>query len=106
MWARCNEAEFRAFGITFENKVARFEEAFAIIRRLLAGERVSSMGASIASMTLCSSRGRGAACHYSIGRSGPRVLAATLHHVDWWNSWYSWYGNTPSGFERELKARW
>ena len=39
-----NEAEFRAFGIAFENKVARFEEAFTIIRRLLAGERVSFDG--------------------------------------------------------------
>ncbi len=33
-----------------------------------------------------------------IGSSGPRVLAATSPHVEWWNSWYSWYGNTPSGF--------
>ena len=31
-----NEAEFRAFGIPFEHKVARFEEAFTIIRRLFA----------------------------------------------------------------------
>src|SRR5262245_27690732 len=39
-----NEAEFRAFGIPFERKVARFEEAFTIIRRLLARERVSFTG--------------------------------------------------------------
>src|SRR5512133_2872928 len=39
-----NEAEFRAFGIPFEYKVARFEEAFTIIRRLLARERVTFTG--------------------------------------------------------------
>jgi len=39
-----NEAEFRAFGIPFEHKVARFEEAFTIIQRLLARERVSFAG--------------------------------------------------------------
>ena len=60
-----NEAEFRAFGIAFENKVARFEEAFTIIRRLLAGERVSFDGRFYRSMTLCSCRGQSAACHYS-----------------------------------------
>ena len=39
-----NETEFRAFGIPFDNKVSRFEEAFAIVRRLLAGERVTFEG--------------------------------------------------------------
>src|SRR6188472_1143842 len=39
-----NETEFRAFGIPFDYKVARFEEAFTIVRRLLAGERVSFEG--------------------------------------------------------------
>ena len=39
-----NEVEFRAFGIPFDYRVARFEEAFEIVRRLLAGERVSFEG--------------------------------------------------------------
>jgi alkanesulfonate monooxygenase SsuD/methylene tetrahydromethanopterin reductase-like flavin-dependent oxidoreductase (luciferase family) len=34
-----------------------------------------------------------------VGSTGPRVLAATLPHVDVWNTWYDWYGNTPDGFE-------
>jgi hypothetical protein len=33
-----------------------------------------------------------------VGSNGPRVLAASLPHVDAWNTWYSSYGNTPSGF--------
>src|SRR5215813_994329 len=39
-----NETEFRAFGIPFDRRVARFEEAFEIVRRLLAGERVTFAG--------------------------------------------------------------
>jgi len=35
-----------------------------------------------------------------VGTSGPRVLAASAPHLDYWNAWYSWYGNTPSGFAK------
>src|SRR5262249_30719456 len=40
-----NRAEFDAFGIPFDHRVSRFEEAFEIIRRLLARERVTFDGA-------------------------------------------------------------
>ena len=50
-----NEAEFRAFGIPFDRRISRFEEAFEIVRRLLAGERVTFHGA------FNERRGRGAA---------------------------------------------
>src|SRR5256885_2232869 len=39
-----NDVEFRSFGIPFDRLVSRFEESFEIIRRLLAGERVSFEG--------------------------------------------------------------
>jgi alkanesulfonate monooxygenase SsuD/methylene tetrahydromethanopterin reductase-like flavin-dependent oxidoreductase (luciferase family) len=29
------------------------------------------------------------------------VLRAALPHVDAWNVWYDWYGNTPEGFTEE-----
>src|SRR3954447_9923586 len=35
-----NQREFSAFGIPYDKRVSRFEEAFTIIRGLLAGERV------------------------------------------------------------------
>jgi hypothetical protein len=38
-----------------------------------------------------------------VGGHGPRFLAATLPHVDAWNTWYAWYGNTVEGFA-ELSA--
>ena len=39
-----------------------------------------------------------------IGSNGPRMLAATLPHVDAWNTWFDSYGNTPAGFA-ELNAQ-
>jgi alkanesulfonate monooxygenase SsuD/methylene tetrahydromethanopterin reductase-like flavin-dependent oxidoreductase (luciferase family) len=38
------------------------------------------------------------------GSIGPRMLGLTLPHVDWWNTWYTWYGNTAEGFA-ELNAK-
>jgi alkanesulfonate monooxygenase SsuD/methylene tetrahydromethanopterin reductase-like flavin-dependent oxidoreductase (luciferase family) len=35
-----NQVEFTAYGLPFDNRVSRFEEAFTIVRRLVAGERV------------------------------------------------------------------
>jgi alkanesulfonate monooxygenase SsuD/methylene tetrahydromethanopterin reductase-like flavin-dependent oxidoreductase (luciferase family) len=99
-----NEPEFRAFGIPFDYKVARFEEAFEIIRRLLAGERVTISGRYHAvedAVLLPPPRSR---VPLMVGSAGPRVVAAAAPHADWWNCWYSWYGNTPSGFA-ELSGR-
>ena len=39
-----NEPDFRAVGIPFDHRASRFVEAFEIIRRLLAGERVTYAG--------------------------------------------------------------
>jgi alkanesulfonate monooxygenase SsuD/methylene tetrahydromethanopterin reductase-like flavin-dependent oxidoreductase (luciferase family) len=36
-----------------------------------------------------------------VGSTGERVLRASLPHVDGWNIWYDWFGNTPEGFARE-----
>src|SRR5215218_4580703 len=99
-----NEAEFRAFGIPFDHRVARFEEAFEIIRRLLAGERVTFEGRyhRVADALLLPQPAR--RVPLLVGTTGPRVMAASGPHVDWWNCWYSWYGNTPDGFA-DLSAR-
>src|SRR4029453_6353630 len=44
MGAGWNRGEFDALGISYANRASRFEEAFEIVRRLLAGERVSFAG--------------------------------------------------------------
>jgi alkanesulfonate monooxygenase SsuD/methylene tetrahydromethanopterin reductase-like flavin-dependent oxidoreductase (luciferase family) len=33
-----------------------------------------------------------------IGATRTRTLEIAIAHVDAWNTWYDWYGNTPSGF--------
>jgi alkanesulfonate monooxygenase SsuD/methylene tetrahydromethanopterin reductase-like flavin-dependent oxidoreductase (luciferase family) len=93
-----NEAEFHAFDVPFDSRVSRFAEAFEIIRRLLAGERVSVEGRFHHvqdAVVLPRPRRRPP---LMVGTTGPRMLALTLPHVDAWNSWYDWYGNTPEGF--------
>jgi len=99
-----NEVEFQAFGIPFDYRVARFEEAFEIVRRLLAGERVSFEGRyhRVEDAVLLPPPAR--RVPLMVGTTGPRVMAAAGAHVDWWNCWYSWYGNTPDGFA-ELSSR-
>ena len=32
-----------------------------------------------------------------VGSIGPRMLRATMPHVDAWNAWYSWFGNRATG---------
>jgi probable F420-dependent oxidoreductase len=99
-----NETEFRAFGIPFDHRVARFAEAFEIIRRLLAGERVTFSGAyeTVADALLLPPPAR--RMPLMIGANGPRMLAVALPHVDAWNTWYEPYGNTPEGLAAANRA--
>jgi alkanesulfonate monooxygenase SsuD/methylene tetrahydromethanopterin reductase-like flavin-dependent oxidoreductase (luciferase family) len=93
-----NEAEFSAFGLPFDHRVSRFAEAFDIIRRLLAGERVTLAGRfwQVEDAVLLPKPRR--RTPIMVGSAGERVLRITLPHVDAWNTWYDWYGNTPEGF--------
>jgi alkanesulfonate monooxygenase SsuD/methylene tetrahydromethanopterin reductase-like flavin-dependent oxidoreductase (luciferase family) len=93
-----NETEFRAFGVPFGERATRFEETFAIVRRLLAGERVTFEGrfARVEDSVLLPEPAR--RVPMMIGSTGDRVLRAALPHVDAWNTWYTGYGNTPEGF--------
>lgn len=99
-----NEAEFRAFGLPFDHRASRFEEAFEIIRRLVAGERVTMAGRfhPVNDAVLLPTPARRPTL--MVGSTGDRVLRATLPHVDVWNTWYDLYGNTPEGFA-ELNER-
>lgn len=93
-----NRTEFDAFGIPFEHRAARFEESFAIVRRLLAGERVTFEGRWHRTSDAVLLPAPARRPELMVGSTGPRVLAATLPHVDAWNTWYDWFGNTPDGF--------
>jgi alkanesulfonate monooxygenase SsuD/methylene tetrahydromethanopterin reductase-like flavin-dependent oxidoreductase (luciferase family) len=93
-----NENEFRAFGIPFDNRVARFEEAFEIIRRLVAGERVTFEGQYHRTEDAVVLPRPARQVPLMIGSQGPRILGAALPYAHAWNAWYSWYGNSPGGF--------
>ena len=93
-----NRTEFEAFGIPFDHRASRFEEAFEIVRRLLDGERVTHEGRfhSVSDAVLVP-----AARHRPrlvTGTEGDRLLRATLPHVDAWNTWFDDIGNSAEGF--------
>ena len=80
--------------------MSRFEEAFEIVRRLVAGERVTVAGRFYAvedAMLLPPPARR---IPLMIGANAPRMLSIALPHVESWNTWHTHYGNTPEGFSR------
>jgi Coenzyme F420-dependent N5,N10-methylene tetrahydromethanopterin reductase and related flavin-dependent oxidoreductases len=95
-----NEAEFRAFGIPFESKAARFGRGLYDHSAAAGGERVSFAGRfdRVDDAVLLPPPKR--PVPLLVGTSGPQVFAASSAHIDYWNCWYAWYGNTPSGFAK------
>lgn len=93
-----NETEFTAFGIPFDNRLVRFTEAFEIIRRLLAGERVTYSGTyeTVNDAVLLPPPSRRPPL--MIGGIRGQILDVAIPYVDAWNTWYEWYGNSPDGF--------
>ena len=93
-----NEPEYRAFGLPFDHRASRFLESFEIIRKLLAGEHVTSEGRfwQVDDAVLLPPPAR--VTPIMLGTSGPRQLAATLPYAQSWNSWWDAYGNTAEGF--------
>jgi probable F420-dependent oxidoreductase len=96
-----NDIEFRAFGIPFDHRISRFEEAFTIIRTLLREGAIDYEGQFFSARD-CElwprgpSAGRGGP-PLLIGSNGERMLRITAPHVDAWNSWYSDTRNSPEG---------
>ena len=96
--AGSNLMDHQAFGLPRDKLVSRFEEAFEIIRRLVAGERVSFSGRyfEIDDAVLLPPPSR--RMPLMAGTTGERMLSITLPHVHRWNTWYLWFENTPSKF--------
>jgi probable F420-dependent oxidoreductase len=94
-----NETEFRAFGIPFDHRIDRFEEAFAIIRGLLRDGAIDFEGRYYSARD-CELRPRGptpGGPPLLIGSTGDRMLGITAPHVDAWNAWYVDTNNSPDG---------
>jgi len=96
-----NRAEFEAFGFPYDHRVERFAEAFEIVRRLLAGERVTLHGRyhRVEDVVLLPRPRR--TPPIMLGSSGPRMLEIAVPHVQAWNAWFDLFGNTPEGFAAE-----
>ena len=94
-----NETEFRAFGIPFDHRVDRFEEAFTIIRTLLQEGAIDFDGryyqARDCELIPCGPRPSGPPL--MIGSNGPRMLRIAAPHVQAWNTWFADIGNHPEG---------
>jgi alkanesulfonate monooxygenase SsuD/methylene tetrahydromethanopterin reductase-like flavin-dependent oxidoreductase (luciferase family) len=94
-----NETEFRAFGIPFDHRIDRFEEAFTIIRTLLREGAVDFEGRYYQARD-CELLPRGprpTGPPLMIGSNGPRMLTIALPHVQAWNTWFADIGNAPAG---------
>jgi probable F420-dependent oxidoreductase len=94
-----NETEFRAFGVPFDHRIARFEEAFTIIRKLLSDGAVDFAGTyyQARDCELLPRGPRAGGPPLMIGSTGERMLRITAPHVDSWNAWYADTGNRASG---------
>jgi probable F420-dependent oxidoreductase len=94
-----NETEFRAFGIPFDHRIDRFEEAFTIIRSLLQDGAVDFEGTyySARDSELLPRGPRPGGPPLLIGSTGPRMLRITMPYADSWNAWYADTQNSPAG---------
>ena len=97
-----NETEFGALGAPFDHRIARFEEAFTIVRTLLAHGAIDFHGEFFEAREaeLLPHPARPGGPPLLVGSSGPRMLAATLPYADAWNAWYADTGNRPEGVAR------
>ena len=98
-----NQTEYEGFGFPFDHRVDRFEEAFTIIRTLLADGHVDFQGTyySVKDAELAPRARPG--IPLLIGSNGPRMLAMTLPHVAMWNTWHSSFGNDVAGLRPLLE---
>jgi alkanesulfonate monooxygenase SsuD/methylene tetrahydromethanopterin reductase-like flavin-dependent oxidoreductase (luciferase family) len=96
-----NETEYRAFGFPYDRRVARFEEAFTMIRTLLAEGRIDFSGEfyQARDCELLPRSPRAGGPPLLIGSNGERMLSIAIPHVAAWNTWFADIGNRPEGLD-------
>ena len=85
-----NEPEYRAFGLPFDHRVDRFEEALQILVPLLRDGYVDFAGRYYQARN-CENVPRGprpAGPPLLVGTQGPRMLKLTARYADLWNAGY------------------
>jgi probable F420-dependent oxidoreductase len=93
-----HKPEFDAYGIPFDHRASRFEEAFTIIRTLLREGSIDFSGRfyQARECELVPRGPRPAGPPLMIGSRGDRVLELAMPHVDAWNAWHLWWKNDPA----------
>jgi alkanesulfonate monooxygenase SsuD/methylene tetrahydromethanopterin reductase-like flavin-dependent oxidoreductase (luciferase family) len=99
-----NQPEYAAFGFPFDHRVARFEEAFTIIRTLIRDGAIDHDGRFYTHRDMELLPRARADMPLLIGSNGPRMLRIAAPHVDLWNSWYTGFGNNPGGLTPLLET--
>ncbi|MBF6592772.1 MAG: LLM class flavin-dependent oxidoreductase [Ktedonobacterales bacterium] len=91
-----NAAEFEAFGVPFDHRATRFEEAVKIIKPLLTEGQVDFQGAHYAAKNgeLAPRGPRPHGPPLMVGTTGPRMLRLTAQYADSWNM--AWLSTAPS----------
>jgi alkanesulfonate monooxygenase SsuD/methylene tetrahydromethanopterin reductase-like flavin-dependent oxidoreductase (luciferase family) len=85
-----NEPEYQAFGLPFDHRVGRFEEALQILKPLLREGHVDFAGQYYQARN-CEDVPRGprqAGPPLLVGGEGPRMLKLTAQYADLWNTGY------------------
>jgi alkanesulfonate monooxygenase SsuD/methylene tetrahydromethanopterin reductase-like flavin-dependent oxidoreductase (luciferase family) len=95
-----NQREYDAFGFAFDRRVARFEEALAIIVPLLREGRTTFHGRfnDVVDCVIDPGPTRPGGPPIMLGSTGPRMLDIALPVVDSWNVWWSRYDNSVERF--------
>lgn len=95
-----HEPEFEAFGLPFDHRVGRFEEALRIIRPLLGGESVTVEGRfhRVRDAVLAPPPRR--PIPILVAARGPRMLRLTAELADAWNT--AWHSHPEERFRGRL----
>lgn len=94
-----NESEYRAFGLPFDHRVDRFEEALQILRPLLRDGHANFAGTYYQARD-CEDLPRGPRSDgppLLVGGEGPRMLRLTAQYADLWNIGYMGTPDTMVG---------
>jgi alkanesulfonate monooxygenase SsuD/methylene tetrahydromethanopterin reductase-like flavin-dependent oxidoreductase (luciferase family) len=101
-----NQAEYEAFGLPYDHRVDRFEEALQLIRPLLREGAVDFQGEYYQARD-CQIKPRGPSPSgppILVGCNGPRMKRLTARYADQWNEGYFGQPDTFKGALAEMEA--
>jgi probable F420-dependent oxidoreductase len=101
-----NEPEYQAFGLPFDHRVSRFEEALQILRPLLRDGHVDFTGKYYQARD-CDDVPRGPRSEgppLMVGGEGPRMLRLAARYGDLWNTGYMGQPETMAGPLARIEA--